>query len=55
MNEDVIRLDSVTKRYRDVLALDDVTLAVPSAQRVALIGHNGAGKSTLIKLMLGLD
>lgn len=54
MNEDVIRLDSVTKRYRDVLALDDVTLAVPSAQRVALIGHNGAGKSTLIKLMLGL-
>jgi Cu-processing system ATP-binding protein len=37
-----------------VRALDAVSLTVPRAQRVALIGHNGAGKSTLIKLMLGL-
>ena len=54
MVENVISLEGVSKHYRDVRALDQVTLAVPRAQRVALIGHNGAGKSTLIKLMLGL-
>ncbi len=54
MDENVISLDRVSKQYRDVRALDEVSLAVPRAQRVALIGHNGAGKSTLIKLMLGL-
>jgi len=54
MVENVIGLEGVSKHYRDVKALDEVTLAVPRAQRVALIGHNGAGKSTLIKLMLGL-
>jgi len=54
MDENVISLDCVSKQYRDVRALDEISLAVPRAQRVALIGHNGAGKSTLIKLMLGL-
>lgn len=54
MSETVIHLEAVSKCYRDVQALDAVSLVVPRAQRVALIGHNGAGKSTLFKLMLGL-
>ncbi len=38
----------------DSLALDNVTLTVEAASRVALVGANGAGKSTLLKVAAGL-
>ena len=47
-------LDSVTKRYGAVVALDDVSLCVETGSTVALLGPNGAGKSTLVSLLLGL-
>ncbi len=43
----------VTARYGRVLALDDVTIALPEGSMTAIIGPNGAGKSTLIKAMVG--
>jgi simple sugar transport system ATP-binding protein len=46
---------SVSKRYGDTLALDDVTLKVMAGRSVALVGRNGAGKSTMVRLMTGLD
>ncbi len=46
---------SVSKRYGETLALDDVTLRVLRGQSVALVGRNGAGKSTMVRLMTGLD
>ena len=51
--EPLIDLRHVTRRYGDVVALDDVTLRIPPG-RVGLLGPNGAGKSTLLKLILGL-
>lgn len=50
----VVVLDKVTKRYRDQVALDGVTMQVPSGVVFALLGENGAGKTTAIRLMLGL-
>ncbi len=50
----VIRLDSLTKRFRSELALDEVSLEVPRGVVFALLGENGAGKTTAIRIMLGL-
>ena len=47
------RLDAVTLRYGKVLALSDVTLAVPAGGIVGLIGPDGAGKSSVLSLIAG--
>jgi len=50
----VAQWHGVTKRYRDVTAVEDVSLNLAAGEVTALVGHNGAGKTTLIKLLLGL-
>jgi len=50
----VIEVDGVVKRYRDLTAVDDVSLHVEQGQIHALLGLNGVGKTTLIRLLRGL-
>ena len=54
MNESVIRTDGLTKRYGDILAVDDLTLEVPGGQVFGLLGPNGSGKTTTMGMLLGL-
>ncbi len=49
----MIRFSNVTKCFRKARVLDDISLDIGLAERVALIGSNGAGKTTLIRCLLG--
>lgn len=50
----VIELHDVTKRFGKEVALNRISLEVPSGSVFALLGENGAGKTTAIRIMLGL-
>jgi ABC-2 type transport system ATP-binding protein len=54
MVEPVIQTEGLTKRYGDVLAVDDLSLSVPQGSVFGLLGPNGAGKTTIIGTLLGL-
>lgn len=49
----VLELDSITKIYPGVVALDNVSLTLKKGEILGLIGENGAGKSTLMKTVSG--
>ncbi len=49
-----IELTGVTKCYRAVAAVDNLTLAIPTGTVFGLIGPNGAGKSTTIRMLMGM-
>jgi NitT/TauT family transport system ATP-binding protein len=51
----VLTLDSVSKQYGSLLALDRVSLTVAPGEFVCLLGASGCGKSTLLSLVAGLD
>ena len=49
-----VRVDALTHRYREALALDHVSLSIPAGSTVAFIGPDGVGKSTLLGLIAGV-
>ncbi|MDX6226748.1 MAG: sulfate/thiosulfate transport system ATP-binding protein [Frankiales bacterium] len=46
---------NVTKRFGDFVALDDVSVDIPSGSLTALLGPSGGGKSTLLRIIAGLE
>ena len=48
---DAIKIEGLTKRYKDVVAVDNLHLAVKQGEILSLLGVNGAGKTTTIKML----
>ena len=50
-----IRVTDVTKRFGDFIALDNVSIDIPTGSLTALLGPSGGGKSTLLRIVAGLE
>jgi ABC-2 type transport system ATP-binding protein len=50
----IVSVDSLTKRYGDVLAVDRLTFSLQPGTITGFLGPNGAGKTTTLRLLLGL-
>lgn len=49
-----LAIDAVSKRYGDVVALDEMTFDVRAGELFGFVGSNGAGKSTTMRIVLGV-
>ena len=49
-----VQVEDLTKRYRDVLAVDAVSLSVGAGETLGILGANGAGKTTTVEMIAGL-
>ena len=48
---DAIKIDNLTKKYKDLVAVDHLNLTVKEGELFSLLGVNGAGKTTTIKML----
>ena len=54
IDNDFIKVANLTKRYGEILAVDDITFQVTKGELFGFLGPNGAGKTTTINLLTGL-
>ena len=50
-----VRLESVTKRFDDNVALNELNLEIEDQEFFVLLGHTGAGKTTTLRCIAGLE
>ena len=48
---DAIRIEGLKKKYKDIVAVDNLNLSVHKGELFSLLGVNGAGKTTTIKML----
>ena len=53
-SDDGLWIEGITKRYGDVLAVDDFSLHVPRGALIGFLGPNGAGKTTTMRAVVGM-
>ena len=50
----MLKLQGLSRRYGDVVALDDLSFTVREGQMFGFVGPNGAGKTTAMRIVLGV-
>ena len=50
-----VELSHITKRYKDLVALDDISLTIEDGEFFVLLGPTGAGKTTTLRVIAGLE
>ncbi|MBZ9625239.1 ABC transporter ATP-binding protein [Clostridium sp. FP2] len=50
----IVKIEGLTKKFKDVIAVDNVSLSIEEGEIYGLLGPNGAGKSTIINILCGL-
>jgi len=50
----IIETSGLSRRFKDVIAVDDLTMAVESGEILGFLGPNGAGKTTTIRMLAGI-
>lgn len=48
---EAIRIEALTKKYKDVIAVDQLSMTIEKGELISLLGVNGAGKTTTIKML----
>lgn len=54
MKKEAIKTEALTKKYKDVVAVNELSLSIYEGELFSLLGINGAGKTTTIKMLCGL-
>ena len=54
-NSVVLRLEGITKKFGDFVALDGVSLDIHDGEFLTVVGPSGSGKTTMIRLLVGMD
>ncbi|GAB2895384.1 ectoine/hydroxyectoine ABC transporter ATP-binding protein EhuA [Paralcaligenes ginsengisoli] len=55
MNDSIIQLEKVSKRFGDVTVLDSLDFQVEKGEKVTIIGPSGSGKSTVLRILMTLE
>ena len=55
MTAPVLEVRNLRKEFGDLVAVDDVSFAVPAAGSLAIVGESGSGKTTLARMIVGLE
>jgi ABC-2 type transport system ATP-binding protein len=54
MTDRMLEIDGLTKRYGDVVALQELRFEVRAGELFGFVGRNGAGKTTAMRIVLGV-